>query len=65
MLKFVKKTAEIALTEKQREYFTEFFINGKTVNEIAVEMGRNKSTVSRQISRVKQKLKTLTPLYFN
>lgn len=65
MLKFIKTTAEITLTEKQKQYFNEFFINGKTVNEIALEMGRDKSTVSRQISRVKEKLKSLTPLYFN
>ncbi len=65
MLKFIEKTAEITLTEKQKMYFNEFFIKGKTVNQIALELGRDKSTVSRQISRVKQKLKSLTPLYFN
>lgn len=65
MLKFIAKSADITLTEKQKMYFNEFFINGKTVNQIAMEFGRDKSTVSRQITRVKQKLKSLTPLYFN
>ncbi|MDD5796820.1 MAG: helix-turn-helix domain-containing protein [Oscillospiraceae bacterium] len=64
MLKFIKKAAEITLTEKQKMYFNEFFVNGKSVNQIAAETNRHKSTVSREIKRVKQKLRTYSQLYF-
>lgn len=64
MLKFIKAAAEITLTPLQKMYFEEFFIKGKTINEIALETGRHKSTVSRQVSRVKEKLRLCSKLYF-
>lgn len=65
MLKFIKTAAKITLTDKQKMYFNEFFINGKSVNQIALETGRHKSTVSRELTRVKNKLKKYSELYFN
>ncbi len=65
MIKFIKNAIAIALTDKQKMYFTEHFVNGKTVSEIAVETGRAKSTVSREITRAKNRIKSFAPLYFN
>ncbi len=65
MIRFLKKAINIALTEKQKMYFTEYFLNGKSVNEIAFETGRDKSTVSREISRAKNRIRRFAPLYFN
>lgn len=65
MKKFIEKAIEITLTDKQKMYFTEFFIKEKTVSEIALETGRDKSTVSREITRAKNKIKRFAPLYFS
>lgn len=64
MLRFIKTASEITLTDKQKMYFDEFFINGKSVNQIAEETGRHKSTVSREITRAKEKIKKYSDLYF-
>ena len=64
MLKFLQKTIDIALSKKEKLYFTEHFINGKTVNQIAYEHGRHKSTVSREITKAKVNLREYVPLYF-
>lgn len=65
MIKFLKKAIDIALTDNQKKYFMEYFINGKSVKEIALEANRDASTVSRQITRAKARIRQFAPLYFN
>lgn len=63
MLKFIETATELALTPKQKLYFNERFISGKTVKQIAEETGRDPSTVSREIKRARVKLQRFTQLY--
>ena len=65
MMKFLIKASEIALSKKQKFYFTEHYVKGKSVTEIAIESGRHKSTVSREITKARDKLRAFAPLYFN
>lgn len=48
------------MTEKQREYFTVSVIGGKKQAQVAREMGLNKSTISRTVSRGRRKLEQYT-----
>lgn len=65
MLRFLKNAIDIALTDKQKMYFIEYFLNGKSVKEIAQLTNRDASTVSRQITRSKERIRKFAPLYFN
>ena len=44
------------LTERQRQFFTLYFVEGKSMEHIANEMGVNKSTVSRTVTSAKKKI---------
>lgn len=44
------------LTAKERDCLSRYYIGGKTVNEIGKALGRNASTVSRNIARGSEKL---------
>lgn len=48
---------EEELTETQKEVIKQKFFHDKSVTEIAIERGVNKSTVSRTIKRALQRLK--------
>lgn len=50
-LKMLPLLVKELLTEKQRAYVVSYFYHGKTVEQIVVEFGVNKSTVSRSIHR--------------
>ena len=65
MLRFLKNAIDIALTDKQKMYFIEYFINGKSIKEIAEQTNRDTSTFSRQITRSKERIRKFAPLYFN
>lgn len=52
----LNKAIKSELTECQRIAVEEFFYNGKSVTQIALELGVNKSTVSRHLKRAKEKL---------
>lgn len=41
----------LELSEKQRTYFTEYYFEGMTMEEIAIAHGINKSSVSRCVKR--------------
>ena len=57
----VKNSALLAfnreLSEKQKRYFRAYFMEGKTVTDIANLYGVNKSTVSRTLTVAKNKLR--------
>lgn len=46
------------LTDRQREMVTEFYFNGRSVTDIARSLGLSKSTVSRHLTRSKERLKS-------
>lgn len=46
------------LTDRQRLMVTEFYYNGLSVTEIARTYGLSKSTVSRHLSRSRERLKS-------
>lgn len=56
-LKMMSTALREELTEKQRQYITAYYVNGKSMPEIGEMYGVNKSTVSRTISRSLRKIK--------
>ena len=52
----LKKAMESELTQCQRLAVEEFYFNGKSVTRIALDLGVNKSTVSRHLKRAKERL---------
>ena len=61
-LEYMKRSLEKAiksdLTERQRQMVTEYYFDGKSVTKLAEEYGLSKSTVSRHLSRSREKLKS-------
>lgn len=55
----LRRAMNTELTESQRAVVTDFYFGGRTVTEIAAERGVNKSTVSRQLKRSREKLRTV------
>lgn len=45
------------LTPVQREALVGFYLQGKTITQMAAERGVNKSTISRNLSRAKARLR--------
>lgn len=52
------KAINTELTERQRFILTEYYFGNRTMTDIAFELGITKSTVSRHVSRAKERLKT-------
>ena len=52
------KAIKTELTEKQQYILTEYYFENRSMTDIAKELGITKSTVSRHISRSKERLKT-------
>lgn len=52
----LKKAIDSELTCCQKRAVEEFYFNNKSITEIAIELGVNKSTVSRHLKRAKEKL---------
>ncbi len=57
MKKALLKAIDSELTERQRQMVTAYYFEGKTVTEIAKDHGLSKSTVSRHLSRARERLK--------
>ncbi len=58
MKKALSKAIETELTDRQREIVNEYYFGGATVTEIAKRRGISKSTVSRHLSRSRERLKS-------
>lgn len=54
--KKLKKAVNEELTTKQKEYIYAYYVECKTMEEIAAEKGVNKSTVSRTLKRARCRL---------
>lgn len=57
MKQALTKAIESELTERQKQMVNEFYFNGATVTAIAQKYGLSKSTVSRHLSRSRERLK--------
>jgi RNA polymerase sigma factor for flagellar operon FliA len=51
------KRAVATLPERQRRVLEEFYVKGRSMSELAVELGVNKATISREHSRAVEKLR--------
>ena len=66
MVKFIKTAMQIELTERQRQCVTEYYINSKSLKEIANELGlSSESTVSYHICRGLEKIKKRVEYYYS
>lgn len=54
--KCVAKAIMEELTDRQRQYFLMYFVDNRTILQIAEMVGVNKSTVSRTLTAAKKKL---------
>lgn len=57
MKRTLAKAIDSELTERQKQMVNEFYFNGATVTAIAKKYGISKSTVSRHLSRSRERLK--------
>lgn len=58
MKQALSRAISTELTDRQRVMVTEFYFNGETVTSIAKKYGISKSTVSRHLSRSRDRLKS-------
>ncbi|MCR5635670.1 MAG: LuxR C-terminal-related transcriptional regulator [Clostridiales bacterium] len=64
MVEFIKTAMQIELTQRQRRCITEYYLNNKSLKEIANELGlSSQSTVSYHISRGIEKIKKRVEYY--
>ena len=56
LVKNLRRAIDSELTPRQRQMLTLYFLQGVKMHEIAEELGVNKSTVSRTVSRGKSRL---------
>ena len=56
LVKNLRRAMDSELTPRQRQMLTLYFLQGVKMHEIAEELGVNKSTVSRTVSRGKSRL---------
>lgn len=67
---YLLKAMDEELTDRQKEIVNMFFFDGKSLTEISNILGVNKSTVSRHLTRSKEKLRSalsfgLFPLWYD
>jgi len=53
----VKNVMENELTENQRRVVVGYYLEGKTIVELAAEFGVNKSTVWRTLKRAEERMR--------
>lgn len=58
MKQALSKAIETELTDRQRMMVNEYYFNGVSVTDIALKYGLSKSTVSRHLSRSRERLKS-------
>lgn len=63
MKKILYSALQSELTEKQRTCLIEHYLNGKKEKDIALEQNLNPSTVSRHITKAKEKLRHIASYY--
>lgn len=63
MKKILYSALQSELTDKQRICLIEYYLNGKKGKDIALEQNLNPSTVSRHITKAKEKLQHIASYY--
>lgn len=58
MKQALSKAIQTELTDRQRIMVNEYYFNGVSVTDIALKYGLSKSTVSRHLSRSRERLKS-------
>ncbi len=56
IIKFLREIINNDLTKTQKQYIIMYYMNNMKIHEIAHECGVNKSTVSRTITRAKNRI---------
>lgn len=63
MKKILYSALQSELTDRQRNCLIEHYLNGKKEKDIAFEQNLNPSTVSRHITKAKEKLQHIASYY--
>lgn len=63
MQKILSKAIVAELTDSQRYCLTEYYLHQRKMKDIAQELGLNPSTVTRHISKAKEKLRKIAAYY--
>ncbi len=59
LAKLIHKAIQYELTDIQRDYFIAYYLNGLTMEEIGEIHGVDKSTVSRTVTRAKNRIERI------
>jgi RNA polymerase sigma factor (sigma-70 family) len=65
MLHVLRRAMEGELTERQRECVQLRYLNGKSVNEVAAELGVTASTASKHLKKARKRLGTVMGYSFS
>lgn len=63
IVRAIRRAWSAALTPVQRSYMQEYYVNCKTMRQIAEEYGVNIGTVSRTLSRARNRLRYTLKFY--
>lgn len=63
VIRALRAAWQTALTQHQRIYMQEYYINRKTMQQIAAEYGVNKTTVWRTLRRARERLRSVLQFY--
>ena len=63
MMAFLQNASEKCLTGRQKKCFFDYYLYGQKQKDIAFELNVSKSTVSRHISKAREKLQSFAQLY--
>ena len=63
VIRALRSAWQTALTPHQRTYMQEYYINRKTMCQIAADCGVSTGTVSRTLSRARQRLRNALQYY--
>ena len=63
VIRALRSAWQTALTPHQRTYMQEYYINRKTMQQIAAEYGVNKTTVWRTLRRARSRLRSVLHFY--
>ncbi len=63
MRRILSRAIASELTEPQRYCLTEYYLSGRKMKDIASQLGVNPSTVTRHISKAKEKLQRIAAYY--
>lgn len=63
MMKFIKGAIEVLLTARQRQIMEMYYLEGKRVTDISIELNINKASVSRHIKASMRKIRKVSEVF--